>query len=109
MFSASSVPDSAILAKFRDALDQMYGSQLERVVLYGSHARGEAGPESDYDIAVFLRDLSDRWAEADRIAVLATDILTETGLVIHAMPYPYHTYEERSPLMHEIRREGVDL
>ena len=44
----------------------LYGKRLERAVLYGSHARGDAGPESDYDIAVFLHDVTDRWAEMDR-------------------------------------------
>ena len=101
--------DGAILAKFRTALLEMYGERLERVVLYGSRARGDAGAESDYDVAVFLKDLSDRWAEADRIAVAVTNILNETGVVIHAMPYRAGAYRERTPLMHEIRREGLDL
>jgi uncharacterized protein len=96
-------------AKFRAALTEMYGERIERVVLYGSRARGDAGVDSDYDVAVFLNNLSDRWAEADRIAVAATDILNETGVVIHAMPYPAGAYRERTPLMHEIRREGLDL
>lgn len=87
----------------------MYGERLERVVLYGSQARGDAGVDSDYDIAVFLKNLSDRWAEADKIALAATNILNETGVVIHAMPYPEGAYRERTPLMHEIRREGLDL
>ena len=87
----------------------MYGERIERVVLYGSRARGDAGVDSDYDIAVFLKDVSDRWREADKIAVVATDILNETGVVIHAMPYPAGAYRERTPLMHEIRREGLNL
>ena len=101
--------ENSILAKFRAALTEMYGERIERVVLYGSRARGDAGVDSDYDVAVFLNNLSDRWAEADRIAVAATDILNETGVVIHAMPYPAGAYRERTPLMHEIRREGLDL
>ena len=101
--------DSAILPKFRCALDEIYGDRLERVVLYGSRARGNAGADSDYDVAVFLKEFSDRWAEADKIAVLVTGILSETGVVIHAMLYRSSAYLERSPLMHEIRREGLDL
>ena len=104
--------DSDILAKFRAALDAMYGERLERVVLYGSQARGDAQPDSDYDVAVFLSGVngpSDRWAEADKIAVASTNILNETGAVIHAMPYRARAYFERTPLMHEIRREGLDL
>jgi predicted nucleotidyltransferase len=33
----------------------MYGERAERVVLFGSRARGDAHRDSDYDVAVFLR------------------------------------------------------
>ena len=98
-----------VLSKFRAALDALYGDRIERVVLFGSRARGDALPDSDYDVAVFLKDLADRWVEADKIAVIATDVLDETGEVIHAMPYRAGSYRERTPLMHELRREGRDL
>jgi predicted nucleotidyltransferase len=98
-----------VLARFRAALDRIYGARVERVVLFGSRARGEARADSDYDVAVFLKDLTDRWKEADRIANLATDIMDETGAFIHAMPYRAGAYAERTPLMHELRREGRDL
>ena len=101
--------DNPILAKFRGALNEMYGERIERVLLYGSRARGDASADSDYDIAVFLKDLSDRWTEADKIAVATTDILRETGAVIHAMLYPAGAYRDNTPLMYEIRREGLDL
>ncbi|MGR9108147.1 MAG: nucleotidyltransferase domain-containing protein [Gammaproteobacteria bacterium] len=71
--------------------------------------RSDARPDSDYDVAVFLIDLQCRWAESDRIALVASNLISETGEVIHAMPYPAGSYRERSPLMHEIRREGIDL
>jgi predicted nucleotidyltransferase len=98
-----------VLARFRATLDELYGARIERVVLFGSRARGDAHLESDYDVAVFLRDLTDRWREIDRLAAIETDILTETGGFIHAMPYRAGSYRERTPLMHEIRREGIDL
>jgi len=60
-------------------------------------------------LAVFLNDLSDRWREIERLAAIETDILAETGAFIHAPPYRAGSYRERTPLMHEIRREGIDL
>src|SRR3954464_1001848 len=48
-----------ILKHFRAALDEIYGYRLERVVLFGSKARGDAGEDSDYDIAVFLKNLKE--------------------------------------------------
>jgi predicted nucleotidyltransferase len=83
---ANSLPvaaiDDPILRRFRAVLDDIHGDRLERVVLFGSRARGDARA-SGYDVAVFLRDLTDRPAELDRLADLGTDILNETGEFIH--------------------------
>jgi predicted nucleotidyltransferase len=99
-----------MLKRFRSTLDEIYGERLERVMLYGSRARGDAREDSDYDIAVFLRDMPDRWPELDRLADLGTAILYETGAVIHAMAYPAGFYNDpRMPLMYAIRAEGIDL
>jgi predicted nucleotidyltransferase len=98
-----------ILTKFRAALKELYGDRIERVVLYGSRARGDARSDSDYDVAVFLKDMADRWNEIDRIVKIEGDILDETGAVINALPFSAGSYNERTPLMHEIRREGVDV
>ena len=46
--------DDPVLSRFRQELGEAYGSKLERVVLFGSRAHGDARPDSDYDIAVFI-------------------------------------------------------
>ncbi|HEX4160671.1 MAG TPA: hypothetical protein VHY79_19545 [Rhizomicrobium sp.] len=74
-----------------------------------ARARGEARPNSDYDVAVFVRDLADRREEVDRIVSLVTDIIDDSGAVIHAMPYRAGSYEDRTSLMREIRRDGFDV
>jgi uncharacterized protein len=43
------------------------------------------------------------------LADLSTEILDEAGEFIHAMPYRASSYEERTPLMHEIRTGGIGL
>ncbi len=101
-----------VISKFRAALAEMYGARLERVVLFGSQARGEARPDSDYDVAVFLNGMdgsSDRWAELHKLAAPRVKYIDEIGVFSDAKPYPAGAYRERSPLMHEIRREGLDL
>ncbi len=105
------ISDDPVLKRFRAALDQMYGKRLERVVLFGSRIRGDAHEHSDYDVAVFLHDMPDRFAEMNRLADLSTKIIVEEdGPFIHAMPYRAGSYNsERTPLMHEIRSSGVEL
>jgi uncharacterized protein len=98
-----------VLKRFRAALDALYGDRIERVVLFGSRARGDAREDSDYDVAVFLKDLADRWQEVDRIVPLVTDVLYQDGAFIHAVPHLAGSYEDRTALMREIRREGIDL
>lgn len=107
-----SLRDYPVLAQFRAALHEMYGARLERVVLFGSQARGDARPDSDYDVAVFLNSNEktfDRWAELDKLAALRVKFLDETGAFFDAKRYPAAEYRERTPLMHEIRREGINL
>ena len=99
----------SVLSRFRAALDKAYGERIERVVLFGSRARGDARPNSDYDVAVFLEDLDNFGQEADRIAEIETDILYDNGAVINAMPFNARSYQEQTGLMGELRREGLDL
>ena len=96
-----------ILRRFRDALAHAYGDRIERVVLYGSRARGDAGLDSDYDVAVFLVDVEDRWAEIGRLADIEVAVMDATGEVVHAMPYPAGSWRDSTPL--KIRRDGRDL
>jgi uncharacterized protein len=106
---STTLTDDPVLVRFRQALNEMYGNQLERVVLFGSRARGDARSDSDYDVAVFLKSLPDRWAELDRLARLRVQMIDETGAFFDAKPYPVIALQERTPLVHEIRQDGIDL
>jgi len=98
-----------ILTRFRAAITEIYGERVERVVLFGSRARGEARPDSDYDIAVFLREAGTFTDDSARLAAVSTDILFDTGAVISATPFPAGADRERTGFMHELRRDGLDL
>ena len=106
---ARKAPDDPILERLRAALKELYGDRLDRAVLFGSRARGDALPASDYDVAIFLKSLPDRWVELDRLAKLRVDFLDETDAFFDAKPYLADAYYERSPLMLEIRRDGLEL
>jgi len=78
-------------------------------VLFGSRARGDARNESDYDVAVFIKELNLPSRELDRLADIETDILYDTGAVINALPFSAGAYQAQTGFMHELRRDGLDL
>lgn len=106
---ATDLVQHAVLTRFRAALDEAYGQRLERVVLFGSRARGDQQPDSDYDIAVFIRHPGTLSEELHRLATISTDILLDTGAVISAKPFPAGAYRERTGFMQELRQDAVDL
>lgn len=95
--------------RFKAALLRLYGDQIERIVLFGSRARGEALRDADCDVAVFLTTLSNRWTERCRLADLRVDLIDETGAFFDIKPFHVTQYEDRTALMHEIRRDGLDV
>jgi uncharacterized protein len=108
-YTATRTINDPILKRFRVALDEIYGDRIERVVVFGSRARGDARDDSDYDVAVFIKDLDAPSREMDRLADLETGILYDTGAVINSFPFSARAYQERTGFMHELRRDGLDL
>jgi predicted nucleotidyltransferase len=102
-------PDDPVLSRFRAAVTKIYGERIERVVLFGSRARGDAKPDSDYDIAVFINDAGSFREDSARLAAISTDILFDTEAVISAMPFRAGAYRERTGFMHELRKDGLDI
>jgi uncharacterized protein len=80
------------------------------LVLFGSQARGEAKPDSDVDLLVVLRSPVDVDAEIQRTSLLNQHFCLEYEVLIS--PFfmsEVDTHEPRSPLLMNIRKEGVEL
>jgi hypothetical protein len=74
-----------------------------------ARARGDARPDSDYDIAVFIHDPESFGDESWRLAEIETDILFDMGAVINSILFHAGSYQKQTGLMSELRRDGVDL
>lgn len=98
----------AILKEIKSRLAAAHGERLRGVVLYGSEARGEGGPDSDIDVLVLLdepidygRDLQ---ANLDAVYPLALDL----GRRISAKPVSATEYETVDcPLYRNAHRDGI--
>jgi hypothetical protein len=51
-------PDLQIAEKLKDLSLRVDGERIRRIILFGSRARGDARPDSDYDLLVVLRHIT---------------------------------------------------
>ena len=82
------------------------------VILYGSHVRGESGPDSDYDIFVLVDGVLTRERE-DRISFALYDLEYEADVVLSVHIYEKSFFQSPlgkvMPLFINIRAEGVRI
>jgi predicted nucleotidyltransferase len=94
--------------------------QIERLILFGSHARGEARPDSDVDVLVVVNWPQERlpngfyaaftgdprWRE---IINLATDLMLKYGIFISPTVVSKDRLGGPSPLIWQAEREGIEV
>jgi predicted nucleotidyltransferase len=66
-----------IVARIRDAL------QPERIILFGSRARGVGRPESDYDLLVIKESELPRYRRAAHVYTILADVPAEVDVIVH--------------------------
>lgn len=96
-----------IIKKFVKAL-KATGISVDRVILYGSYAKGAARPDSDIDIAVISKDFGkDRVEEGMSLFRIAGKIDSR----LEPVPFSPKVYENDTwiPLVYEIREKGIEL
>jgi predicted nucleotidyltransferase len=87
---------------------KMYGERIKRVILYGSHVRGEATKDSDIDGLVLLDESLNPFEVRESLSDLLFDILLEEGELVSVMAIPEHLFESYdSPFMLNVRKEGI--
>lgn len=96
-----------IVNKFAKALTAK-GITIDKIVLYGSYAKGRQRPDSDIDVAVVSRDFGkDRTEEG----MLLFRIAGEIDPRIEPVPISVKSYKNDTwvPLIYEIRTKGIEL
>ncbi|HET6569459.1 MAG TPA: nucleotidyltransferase domain-containing protein [Rhodothermales bacterium] len=98
------------LDEARARLRALYGDRLQHVILYGSQARGDAGPESDVDVLVVLNGPFNMYQEIKRLVRLDRDLFERYRLDFSFQPYNEETYQDlRRPFIQNVHSDGVEL
>jgi len=98
------------LDEAKTLLERVYGARLKDIILYGSHARGDAAEGSDIDLIVLLDDMDNPVSELQRCSkeIHQLDLLYDT--LISIIPIDATQYETRRlPIILNAKREGIPL
>ena len=99
-----------IIRRCKLVLQDHYGARLRGVVVYGSAARQQAGPESDIDLLVLLTQPFNYFEETRRIIEVLYPIQLEAEYLISAKPVFVQDYEQgRFQLYRTAQREGIPV
>ena len=101
---------SQILKETRDALKQHYENRLVQLTLYGSQARGDAETSSDIDILVVLKSKVNPAKEIIDTEMMIAKISLNYDIALACYFVSEKEYlESQSPIMRNIRREGITV
>lgn len=99
---------SAILTELRRRMESLYGQRLVGMLLYGSRARGDADTGSDIDVLVVLKAPVEPCEEIARTIDDVSELSLEHDRSIACVFVSDEEFErERSPLLLNVRREGI--
>jgi predicted nucleotidyltransferase len=98
------------LRAFRRDVDKAFAGRVTDIVLFGSRARGDAAANSDYDVAVFVRNYDNRRILDHKLADIAYPHILE-GVHIRPVSVPDDLLDnpDQSNLALSIRRDGVTI
>jgi uncharacterized protein len=99
-----------VIRELDSGLRELYGERHRGLVLYGSHARGEADEGSDVDLLLLLEGQVQVGREIRRSSDLVASLSLESGRVLSLIPVSVEDYRaSRDPYLVNARREGALL
>lgn len=101
------------LDAFLSSVRARYGDRLRGLFLFGSRARGDNRPDSDYDVAVVLNDPDAvLWREQDHLADIAYESMLAQGIHIQPVPFTvddWRSNPDRRDLVDAVRNDAKEL
>lgn len=99
----------ALSQEVKQALTELYGERLDRVILFGSYARGDFHAESDVDYLILLRDEQIKAGKEVRMMAPSIGALAlQYDIEVSVFPASLSTYLlGHTPLFQSVQHEGI--
>ena len=99
-----------VLNEIKQELQELYGDRLVKLILFGSHARGEANPDSDIDLLAVLKSPVSQVQEISYTSELCVKILLDYDELVSIIPMSEDRFNAKDvALLRNIQREGIEL
>jgi uncharacterized protein len=97
-----------LLKVIREEFQRILGNELDQIILFGSHARGEFRSDSDLDILIVLNGEVNLTRLLRQTSDAIARLSLENDIVISRAFISKERFEnEISPFILNIRREGI--
>jgi len=97
-----------LLSELGAGLKAMYSTRLRGVYLFGSHARGDADPESDADVLVVLDRIDRYGTEVERTGPMISELSLKYGVsVSRSFVSEQDWLSGESPFLTNVREEAI--
>ena len=100
-----------ILEELSNGIVEIINSNIEKVILYGSVARGTNDEDSDVDIMVIVKNELDKFTE-DKLSDFIVDMnlkYDKVFSVIDVNVNKFHKWADALPFYKNVDREGIVL
>ena len=101
-----STGDLTLVREFKRRAELAMPGRVARVILYGSRARGDARPDSDCDVAVFLKGAPTE-EDRDVLADIGFDLMLEHGTHVQVVAIDSARTPEHSSFLRSISEDGL--
>jgi len=104
-------PIKELTNEFISEISNLYGDRLDKVILFGSYARGDYHKDSDIDYLVVLKDKDvNSYKEISHLSPTTYELSLKYLMSVSAIPVSSERFDHyKSPLLINVHEDGILL